>query len=101
MLHMLREKNTKKDIKLQIHSSINSTGIISSCLFTILRLSKHFIKKVQRASNSGNAFTVKHYRLGRYWRIATGAFLGAVYQETNAVWLIKKLQYSRKSLTFN
>ncbi len=102
MYHMLREiqNNMILNSKLQIHSSINSTGTISSCLFTIRRPSKHLglIKKVQRASSSGNAFSVKHYRLGRYWRIATGAYLGAVYQEISAVWLIKKLQYSRKSL---
>jgi len=29
-------------------------------------------KKVQRASISGNAFSVKYYRLGCCWRNATG-----------------------------
>lgn len=44
---------------------------------------------MQRASSSGNAFSVKH-RLGRYWRIATVAYLEAIYQELSALWLIIK-----------
>lgn len=68
MFHMLIKKIKKILILNSRLIALNSTGTISSCLFTILRPSKHLglVKKVERASNSGNAFTVKHYRLGCY-----------------------------------
>lgn len=69
---------------------------ITSWHCTTHRASKHLslIKRVQRASSSGNAFTEKHYRHGRYWRFATDAYLGAVYKELSIVSLKIKLQFT-------